>query len=167
MNWKSTAAVSGAGLLATWLGWTPTRPATVNDAPATTRDVRPVYGVDIQEQATRLQMRVRNELEYQDPKRNPFRFVVRPAAIARRSQAIETPPAVPAAPAEILPALSGMATDMVDGQAQRTAIFSRGGEVLFAKEGDRLGSYTVTHIDEAGVELAAADGTVRRVPLTP
>ncbi len=55
----------------------------------------------------------------------------------------------------------------MDGQSQRTAILTSAADVLFAKEGDRVGSYTVTRIDETGVELTAADGTVRRLSLTP
>ena len=60
-----------------------------------------------------------------------------------------------------------MATEQVDGQARRTAILTSAADVLFAKEGDRVGSYTVTRIDETGVELTASDGTARRLLLTP
>jgi hypothetical protein len=60
-----------------------------------------------------------------------------------------------------------MATERLDGPSHRTAILTSASDVLFAKLGDRVGSYTVTRIDEAGVDLTAADGTVRTLTLTP
>ena len=168
MNWKSTAAFSGVTLLATWLGWTPAHQSAVTMAPAATRDVKPVDASDIQEQAARLKTRARSELGYEDPKRNPFRFTARPIPGPTRVRPIEPtvtplPVALPALPFT----LSGMATERVEGQSQRTAILTSASDVLFAKLGDRLGSYTVTRIDEAGVELTAADGTIRTLALTP
>ena len=69
---------------------------------------------------------------------------------------------------EVLPfTLSGMAADTVEGQLRRTAILTTSSDVLFAKEGDRLGNYTVTRIDETGIEVTAPDGAVRRMTLTP
>ena len=69
---------------------------------------------------------------------------------------------------EVLPfTLSGMAADNVEGQLRRTAILTTSSDVLFANEGDTLGNYTVTRIDETGVEITAPDGTVRRLTLTP
>lgn len=168
MNWKSTTAVSGVTLLATWLGLTPAHQSAVTDAPAATHDGRAVDAVDIQDQAARLQTRVRSELGYQDPKRNPFRFTVRPIPAAPRARPIEAPITPPPVAASPLPfTLSGLATERVDGQSQRTAILTSASDVLFAKLGDRVGSYTVTRIDEAGVELTAADGIVRNLSLTP
>ena len=169
MNWKSTAAATSVTLLAGWLGWTPMQQSAISDAPAAPRDVRPVESVDIQEQAARLQTRVRAELGYSDPKRNPFRFNVRtapiPSASASRESAVAVPPV---AALDMLPfTLSGMAADTVEGQLRRTAILTTSSDVLFAKEGDRLGNYTVTRIDETGVEMTAPDGTVRRLTLTP
>ena len=94
MNWKSTAAVSSVTLLATWLGWTPAHQSVVTETPTVTRGVRPVDSVDIQEQAARLQSRVRGELGYQDPKRNPFRFTAR---------AVQTPHISPPVGAAVTP----------------------------------------------------------------
>ena len=168
MNWKSPAAVSGITLLATWLGLTPAHQSAGTDAPAATRDVRRVDAVDIQDQAARLQTRVRSELGYQDPKRNPFRFIAKPIPAPPRARPIE--PTLTPSPVvtPVLPfTLSGMAIERVDGQLQRTAILTSASEVLFAKLGERVGSYTVTRIDDAGVELTAADGTVRSLRLTP
>ena len=168
MNWKSTTAVSSVTLLATWLGLTPAHQSAVTDAPAATRDVRRVDAVDIQEQAARLQTRVRSEVGYQDPKRNPFRFTARPMPATPRARPIEAAVAPLPVTVPVFPfTLSGMATEGVDGQPLRTAILTSGSDVLFAKLGDRVGSYTVTRIDEGGVELTAADGTARTLSLTP
>jgi len=164
MNWRSTAAVSGATVLATWLGWSPGyQPA---GTPAVAPSPRPSNAADIQAQADRLQVRVRKELEYRDPTRNPFRFTPRP-------QPRQTPAAVdatvPLAPIIQPPpfTLSGMATETVDGAPQRTAILTTASDVLFVKEGDRVGSFTITQVNDTGVDVTAADGSVRRLILTP
>jgi hypothetical protein len=167
MNWKSTAAVSGVTLLATWLGWVPSRESAVSEPAVVARDARPAPAADIQDQAARLQNRVRTELGYHDPARNPFRFKSRPAAPAPVRVV-----AAPVAPIALMPAplpfsLSGMATHTVDGQAEQTAILTSGSDVLFVKQGDRVSGYTVTRVDEVGVDVTAADGTVRRLTLTP
>lgn len=172
MNWKSTAAVSGATLLATWLGWTPSRPLAVDaTVPTASREARPVAAAaDIEEQAARLQTRVRDELDYRDPARNPFRFVARPAVVAAAPRIAEPPPGPLAEQpgSDLLPyTLSGMAADTIDGRLQRTAIISTASDVLFVKEGDHVGRYVATAVDEHGVELTAADGTIRRLILTP
>lgn len=172
MNWKSTVAVSGAGLLATWLGVAPSlQPAVGVDLPPGKRDVRPVEtGADIEKQASRLQTRVRTELDYRDPSRNPFRFAARPPAVAPTPSTVSQPslPLPPPPGADLFAyTLSGMAADKVDGQTRRTAIISTASDVLFVKEGDHVASYTVTAINETGVELTAADGTVRRLTLIP
>lgn len=168
MNWKSTAAVSGATLLATWLGWSPApQPAAT---PAARSESQPVGTNDIQTQAERLQQRVRTELEYRDPTRNPFRFGARPAPTAptRRPDAADVAAAMAAPLIQPLPfILSGMATQNVDGAAQRTAILTMANDVLFVKEGDRVGTFTVTHVDETGVDVTGTDGSIRRLVLTP
>ena len=73
MNWKSTAAVSGATtLLATFFGWPPSSHQA--NPPASQGQTAPVVLSDIQSEAARLQTRVRKELDYRDPTRNLFRF---------------------------------------------------------------------------------------------
>src|SRR3954451_17645923 len=113
MNWKSTAAFSSATLLATWLGWTPApSPAAV---PAAREGDRHSAGArDIGAQADRLQTRVRKELEYRDPTRNPFRFGIKRAepasAVARSPVGKAIAPEGPVV--QPLPfSLSGMAAD--------------------------------------------------------
>jgi hypothetical protein len=169
MNWKSTAAVSGATtLLATFFGWPPSSHQA--NAPVSQGQTAPVVLSDIQSEAARLQTRVRKELDYRDPTRNLFRFGERaPAARARQPHAaIEGPVAAAAPIVPSLPfALAGMATETVDGTAQRTAILSTPNDVVFVKSGDRVGTFTVTQVDETGVELTGADGSIRRLVLTP
>ena len=60
-----------------------------------------------------------------------------------------------------------MAIDHVEGRPDRTAILTTSTDVLFAKEGDRVGTYTVTAIDDAGIDLTTDAGVRRRLPLTP
>jgi len=167
MNWKSTAAVSGATLLATWLGWAPS-PHQAN-APVAQGQRSPVVLSDIQAEAQRLQTRVRKELDYRDPTRNLFRFGERPAATRPRQShaALEEPAAAAPVIAPLPFTLAGMATEVIDGAVKRTAILSTPSDVLFVKEGDRVGTFTLTRVDEAGVELTGADGSVRRLVLTP
>jgi hypothetical protein len=173
MNWKSTAVVSGATLLATWFGWTSTPGDLTPARQAPARDVRPAGGTDIQEQAERLKIRVRREVEFQDPSRNPFRFGARRAA--RRidnGAAIAAPPVTGAAgePAAPVPApltLSGIAEENADGQTRRTAIISTSSGPAFVRPGDRVDGYAVTRIEDTFAELTADDGTVRRLTLAP
>jgi hypothetical protein len=165
MNWKFTATSLGATLVATWLGWPPSlQPAP--PAATTARDSRPVAN-DIQAQADRLQVRVRTELAYRDPTRNPFRFTERRAPAAPRPLAVAQPePALAPPTVQPLPfMLSGMASDGAD--TQRTAILTTGADVAFVKEGDAVGGFTVTRVDDSGIDVMAADGTVRRLTLTP
>src|SRR3954469_5930275 len=168
MNWKSTAAVSGATVLATVFGWPPSSHQA--NAPVSQGQTAPVVLSDIQSEAARLQTRVRKELDYRDPTRNLFRFGERaPAARARQSHAAVEGPVAATAPI-VLPlpfTLAGMATQTVDGTAQRTAILSTPNDVVFVKSGDRVGTFTVTQVDENGVEVTGADGSIRRLVLTP
>ena len=169
MNWKSTAAVSGATVLATWFGWSPS-PHQTNAPVSQAEQPAAVVLRDIQAEAQRLQTRVRKELDYRDPTRNLFRFSERrPASNPRQAFAAVQQPAAGSAP--VVPplpfTLAGMATEAVDGSAQRTAILSTPTDVLLVKEGDRVGAFTVTRVDETGVDVTGADGSVRRLVLTP
>src|SRR3989338_719998 len=130
MNWKSYAAVSSATVLAGWLASTPPANAPVQTA-ATARPQRPPRtdaSSDIEQQAIRLQARLRAERLYAEPARDPFRF----APARERVDAIERvlpvpdPPAGPidTAPPAPLVSLSGIAEDTVDGGIQRTAVLS-------------------------------------------
>ena len=156
----ATYLVSGPGTL------THVRP----QAPAVTRPApRGATDVDIQDLADRLQSRVRGEVSYQAPTRNPFAFGV--TRHAERKQVIAPkPPETPVAPAPQAPSigLSGIASDRVNGSVQRTAIFSSPTGVLLAREGETVGgSYRVVSIDENAVTLeTTSDGTTLRLSLS-
>jgi hypothetical protein len=173
MNWKSTAVVSGATVLATWLGWTSTPPhAGVGQATVPpVRDVRPIGDADIQAQAEKLEHRVRGEVEYQNPTRNPFVFGARRPVTRPGRPVPDSAPSIataPSPPAVVPPALT-LAGIAVDGVAatQRTAIIETASGVAFVKEGDRLGSYTVAQVTDSSAELVDADGTPRTLTLKP
>src|SRR5262245_9727386 len=139
MTWKSYAAVSGATVLAGWLAASP--PANTPGAAAVTaqppRDVTGTSGPsEIELEAARLQARVRREVEFQRPERNPFRFG--PARPVRR---VEAPPPAPITPIELPPppppvSLSGFAEDQIGDRLERTAILSSPSGVLLVREGD-------------------------------
>ena len=167
MNWKSTAIVSGAGLLSMWFAASPPAPILSTTSPATTEPsaTTGTTGSDIEQQAERLQARVRRETEYHEPSRNLFRFGPR---VAERREATATapassaPPPVNDTPEFVAPAppppppvsLSGIATDQAGDRTVRTAILSSPSGVLLVHEGDDvLGQFRVERIGEDAVEL--------------
>jgi len=173
MTWKSYVIVSGAGLFATYLVSTPPSSAPgrapVVSQPTVAPQAVPV--VDIQAEASRLQTRVREATEYQEPSRNPFRYVAprrvaRPPDPAPDIAAPET--TVPAVPEPPVITVAGIATKTVDGVRRRTAILITAAGPLEVNEGDAVGSdYRVVRIEEDAVELAVGDGTRRRISLRP
>ena len=173
MTWKSYVIVSGAGLFATYLMSAPPSPAP-GRTPAASQPVvapRAVPVVDIQAEASRLQTRVRDVTEYQEPSRNPFRYVAprRAARPANPEPVVAAPEATPSpAPAPPLITIAGIATKTVDGERRRTAILITSAGPLEVNEGDAVGAdYRVVRIEEDAVELAVSDGTRRRISLRP
>lgn len=179
MNWKATAAVSGATILAGWLAAAPPEQATssaVSARPSPSPDV-PAAASDIQEQATRLQARLRPEGDYHNPERNLFRFG--PKGRAESAATSYAPPAAAPAPEEVPSApplpppipvrLSGVASDQIGDRTERTAILSSPAGVLLVREGDEvLGLYKVARVGDDAVELLRlADGVTVRVALRP
>lgn len=170
MTWKSTAAVSGLGLLATWLASTPTPPVgRAGAAPsATVAEPSATSGADIAQQADRLAYRLRNDdVAFDAPSRNLFRFQGRVASHAP-ARAVVAPPVVedlkPPPPTALRITLSGIATDLVDGKDQRAAVLSTRSGVLIVHEGDLVaGQYRVSSIQDEAVELVRVDdgGTLR------
>ena len=169
MTWKSYAAVSGATVLAGWLASTPPANAPTASAPSLAPAAlrRTAQAPDIEQEAARLQARVRRESAYAQPRRNPFRFG---AAGSTASPEINAPAAAPAeamsAPALAPPpiALAGVAEDQIDQRIERTAILSSPAGVLLVSEGDDVvGEYRVTRIESEAVELVkhADGGTLR------
>ena len=173
MNWKATAVLSGASVIAAWMGISSTPGAPQQETAVARRPPRAQASPsDIQQEAQHLQARLHPSAEYHLPVRNPFVFeerheaerprVVRPAA-----------PVAPVAPVVVAPApppftLAGIGSTQADGAVQRTAILSAPGGVVIAHEGDALdGGYRIDGIDDAGVTLKAGDGTVTRLSLKP
>jgi hypothetical protein len=164
MNWKSTAVVSGAGLLVTWFanapGTAPVPPARA-PRPAAVADT-----ADIQHQAERLQVRVRQEIALSDSARNPFRFAPRAAATVAPAPAPDVQPDVATVPLPPSVRLSGIAIDSVDGRDDRTAILNTPSGLVFVHEGDEVaGEFQVKTISEDAVILIrTVDGSSLRLP---
>jgi hypothetical protein len=60
-----------------------------------------------------------------------------------------------------------MAVERAGDGSRHTAILTVGADVVFVKEGDHVAGFTVTRVDETGVDVTATDGSVRRLTLTP
>ena len=167
MTWKLYAVVSAGAFVATYLMSSPVQDharSTSAAAPASAR--QPAAGSDIEELADRLQMRRLADVSYRTPGRDPFRFQSRPM----RSPVVAPAPlpvveAPPPAPVPVLPllTLSGVATDLVDGEPRRAAILSAPAGVLIVRQGESVaGLYTVVSIGDESVELeSTADGSRR------
>ena len=175
MNWKATAAVSGATLLAGWFAAAPPAPTTPSAVPSSSQSPRTAAASDISELAARLHTRPHQDAGYGEPERNLFRFgpntPVRTADPAPSVSAPAPPPVeiLPQAPPPLPVSLSGVASDSEGERTVRTAILSSPGGVLLVKEGDEvLGQYRVGAIGEDSVELTRlSDGTALRITLKP
>ena len=171
MTWKLYAVVSAGAFVATYLVSSPpqdrVRP-TSSPAPATAH--QRAVGSDIEQLADRLEMRRRIDANYRTPGRDPFRFQARPAKppafVPAPIAVVAAPPPAPV-PALPLLTLSGVATDMVDGQPRRSAILSAPTGVLIVRAGESVaGLYKVLSIDAESVDLeATADGSHRTLRL--
>lgn len=169
MTWKSYAAASGATVLAGWMASTPggdlpaARQATPARAPRAVTAAQ--ADADIEEQAARLQVRVRRELAFSRPQRNPFRFEdarpSEPAVVLGVPAVIEAPP-VPTVP---LVTLAGIAEDGQGDGVERTAVISSSSGVHLVRAGDELlGLYRVGAIEGDAVELVnLTDGSTIRL----
>ncbi len=166
MDWKSTAVISGAGIVATWFfSMPPTHAPAGAVAPAAREPQTATSSIDIEKEAARLQVHPRQEPQYTQPSRNPFRFSERHAA-ARPAAPAAVPPVVPLTPPPPRITLDGLAADTVGGQEQRTAILNTDAGVVLAKEGDQVAGYRVARIAADAVELVKiADGSILRVGL--
>src|SRR5262245_19474438 len=154
MDWKSTAVISGAGILATWFFSMPQTSAPAHAvAPAARVPQTTPVKIDIVKEAARLQVHRVEAPRYTEPYRNPFRFN------ARREPAPAAAPVVAVVPAPVLPppppriTLDGVAADTMDAQSQRTAILKTDTGVILAKEGDEVAGYRVQKIAGDAVEL--------------
>jgi hypothetical protein len=169
MDWKSTAVISGAGILATWFfSMPPTTTAPRAAAPAARFPQTNTSKIDIEREAARLQVHKVQAPHFTAPARNPFRFSERrEPARATTGVVIAPPPAVlPPPPPPPRITLDGVAADSTDAQPQRTAILNTDAGVVLAKEGDQVAGYRVEKISADAVELVKVDdGSVLRLAL--
>jgi hypothetical protein len=170
MDWKSTAVISGAGILATWFfSMPPTQAPAASPARAPRATAAAAPTVDIKKEAERLQVRLRPSMQYSEPSRNPFRFGSAPVRDVARQVAAAAP--APLAVAPLPPPmptlmLDGIASDDANGQAQRTAILHTDAGVMLAKEGDEIAGYRVGKVSADAVELTRiSDGSILRFGL--
>src|SRR5262245_16394254 len=131
MTWKSYVVVSGAGVLSMWFAANYPSAMPSGVTPAQPREAASVAAAasDIEEQANRLQARLRQEALYREPGRNLFRFVPKPVAQPAPPPVVDVPAlpvAVqpPAVPPPLPMRLAGVATDQNGEETTRTAILS-------------------------------------------
>jgi hypothetical protein len=173
MTWKLYALISGSAFVATYLVSGPAAAPPVRQQPrAAVKPAAPgTSDTDMQALADHLeQSRVRNEVRYRQPTRNPFAFAQAPRPEPRQviaPKAIETAPVVVAPPPPPV-TLSGIASDRVNGEWKRTAIFSSSNGVSLAHEGEMVGGgYRVVTIGENAVTLdSTGDGSKVTLSLT-
>lgn len=93
-------------------------------------------------------------------RRNPFSFRADPPAPASRTQAAALAVAQPEpAPSRPEMTLSGIAEDMENGRPIRTAVISARGQLVLAREGDRiLARFVVLRITADAVQLEDSEG---------
>ncbi len=173
MTWKSTALLSGAGLLATWFASVPPPGKPTAPVPARTADpaVSSRAATDIVAEAARLRARLESTPSFQHPSRDPFRFGERAERPAPAPAPVVPPPPVvdlPPSPS-VRMVLSGVAENLTNGVLVRTAIISTPQDVLLVKEGEMVSStYRVALVTADAVELTKLDdGSVVRLTLKP
>jgi hypothetical protein len=172
MTWKLYAVVSAGAFAATYFMSTPkTELATTKASATAAQSARQrAAETEIEALADSLQVRLKSDAVYSTPGRDPFRFqarVQKPPAFVPPPAVVESAP-VPAAPPLPVLSLSGIATDVVDGKEQRSAVVSLPNGVLIVREGDSVaGLYTVVAIAEDSIELQSpGDGSRRTLRLS-
>jgi hypothetical protein len=144
--------------------------ATSNAASMGGRSVPRDAGRDIQAEAARLQVRVRREMAYSEPQRNPFRFDLASAPVAPEVSLEEPLPEVGpiSAPApRPFVTLAGIAADSLPQGGERTAVLSSQTGVMLVRQGDEvLGQYRVAAVGDDFVDLVSLiDGLTVRLSL--
>jgi hypothetical protein len=166
MNWKSTAAGTAATALVAWLAAPASPPAgSVATPPAApSRELPELPNLDVE--ATRLAAQRELLVAATAPaSRDPFRFSARPAPRVRPAPAVVEAPAL-VVRRSLSVRLAGIATDVVSGAPERTAIFTGQAGVVLAKVGDVVDGFRVTDVTDRDVSLVSLDDQhVERVPL--
>src|SRR5688572_189307 len=167
MTWKLYAVVSAGAFVATYLMSSPrTEVATTKSSATAAQSARQrAAETEIEALANSLQVRLKSDAVNSTPGRDPFRFQAR----VQKRPAFVPPPAVvesvpvPSAPPLPVLSLSGIATDVVDGKEQRSAVVSLPNGVLIVREGDSVaGLYTVVAIAEDSIDLESTADNTRR-----
>lgn len=158
----------GGGALAAWLA-----AASTSGPRAVVPPVQPraaaveKSGAELADEIARLHDRLHPTATPAAPSRNLFDFATVRAGHVDTAPAAPLPEPVRAAPPAPEPAITLLG--IADDNGVRTAILSNGGQVLLVKEGEAAGdAFTVTHIDQTAVELAAsapADSRTLRLAL--
>jgi hypothetical protein len=168
MTWKLYAIVSAGAFVATYLMSTPkTEIATRKASAVAAKSSRQIAAeTEIEALADSLHVRPSSDTPFRTPGRDLFRFEQR---VSQKPPAFVPPPAVAAsAPIPVAPplpvlSLSGVATDVVDGKPQRSAVVSLPNGVLIVREGESIaGLYTVVTIAEDSIELESTGDHSRR-----
>ena len=171
MTWKLYVIVSAGAFAATYLMSSPKSDVAARPTAAAAAQLarQSAAATEIEALADSLHVSLHSDAPYRTPGRDPFHFQTR----VQPSPAFVPPPAVTAPlppPPPPLPIvnLSGIASDVVDGKAQRSAVISLPTGVLIVREGDSVaGLYTVVSIGEESIELTAtADGSHRTLRLS-
>lgn len=172
MTWKLYGLLSGGAFVVTYLmsgqgASSPARPQAAG-VTATAPKPRSNAEAEIQELADRLEAHARGDVNYTEPKRNPFAFVAAPRPVVAKQvippKVVELPPVpVPVTPTI---SLSGIASDHVNGVLQRTAIFSSATGMVMAHEGDTAAGYRVVSIDENAATVESGDGSTFKLSLS-
>ncbi len=189
-NWKWKVTATGVTALAGWLASEPIQPgaATVPASTAVSRvattaaqNARNAVTVsDIERQASRLAAAAplaeatggpHGETTDAAPVRNLFRFQARESRpTARRVTApTDAAPLAPPAPTPFPLRLTGIATDMVNGVPQRTAVVRGPSGLELAKDGELAApGYRVVTVGESSIEVERlSDGVRQQLRLTP
>ena len=167
MTWKLYAIVSAGAFVATYLMSSPKTDvaATKASAQAPKSSRQRAAETEIEALAASLHVRLNSDAVFRAPGRDLFRFETR----VQKPPAFVPPPAVvqsaPVPVATVLPvlSLSGVASDVVDGKPQRSAVVSLPNGVVIVREGESVaGLYTVIAIAEDSIDLESTGDHSRR-----
>ncbi len=158
MNWKSTVAGTAATALVAWLAapaGTPVR-STATPARATAGRALPeLPNLGVEAARLAAQRDALAAATTASSPRDPFRFAARPAPRVRSAPVVIEP--APVVRRAMRLRLAGIATDVVSGAPERTAIFTGPSGVVFAKRGDEVDGFRVTDVTDRDVSLVSLD----------
>lgn len=167
MTWKLYAFVSAGAFAATYLMSSPTTELASKAAPAATKESlrQRAAETEIEALANSLHVRLKSDSVLGTAGRDPFRFetrVQKPPAFVPAPAVVQSAPLPPAPVLPVL-SLSGIASDVVDGKAMRSAVVSLPAGVLIVREGESVaGLYKVVAIGEDSIELESTSDNSRR-----